>query len=265
MWANVLHLNPRLRFDVADEIFALFHGQALVSFFIGLLELHIGRRARSSQNCHPVLEYVALIERSMTIGFGEFVRVQVLASSFAPPNEEQMIGPKRCRVWHSESTIDDHSPRNSPFGDGVPKRDPLARLVDQNVCEASPDQEQRKDRAGANEGKKVAVIPPANTVVQPNTVVVKGFNTVIADTAVIAARRPPDVTCFAVLNRHIHSGYIRCSKLDHDPIVCWRTERERVVSGIRGRHRVYVPRHDPGIDDRCVHKGREANVENIGE
>lgn len=70
---HVLHLNPRLVFDVADEILALLCGQALIALFIGLLELHICGRTRSPQNRDPILHNVALSEGSMTIGLGELV------------------------------------------------------------------------------------------------------------------------------------------------------------------------------------------------
>ena len=75
-------------------------------------------------------------------------------------------------------------------------------------------------RGGGNEGKKVAVISTSHAVVEPNTVMIEGFDTIVANATVIASRWPPYVACLAVLDRNVHGGSIGTGESDHDPIIC---------------------------------------------
>ena len=52
---------------------------------------------------------------------------------------------------------------------------------------------------------KVPVIASANAVIDPDTVMVLSFNTVVADPTVMASWRSPDVARLAVLGREVHS------------------------------------------------------------
>lgn len=91
--ADILHLNSRLRLDVAWKILALLHSVALVSFLIGMLELHVCGRARSAQHGNPVSQDVALGERPMTVLLLEFVRVEILPRGLPTAHQEQMVCP----------------------------------------------------------------------------------------------------------------------------------------------------------------------------
>lgn len=94
MRADILHLNSGLRLDIAGEVLALLHGVALVSFFVGTLELHVGRWARSAQNSDPVCQNVALGEWPMTVLLLELVGVEILSRSFATANQEEVVRPQ---------------------------------------------------------------------------------------------------------------------------------------------------------------------------
>lgn len=76
------------------------------------------------------------------------------------------------------------------------------------MCQTSTNQKDGQDGARADESKKIAIVSATNTIVEPHAVMVEGFDTVVADAAVIAARRPPNTTCLAVFHRHVHGSYI---------------------------------------------------------
>lgn len=126
MRADILHLNSRLRLDIAGEILALLHGVALVSFFVGTLELHVGRWARSPQNGDPVCQDVALGEWPVTVLLLELVGVEILSRGLTTANQEQVVRPQGGRVGHRDDAIDHHGPRYAPLGDGGPKRNSFA-------------------------------------------------------------------------------------------------------------------------------------------
>lgn len=217
---HALHLNSRLVFDVADEILALLRGQALVTLLVGLLELHICGRARPPQDCDPVLHNVALSERPMTIDLGEFVGVEIFSGRLTAANQEQVVSPQRRRIRHCHAAVNDHSPWHSPLGNGGTKGDILARHVDQDVSEAGTNEEQGENRTRAHECEKVAIVAAPNAIVEPDAMVVKGLYTVVANTAMVAARRSPDIAGLAIFHWYIHGSNIGSGQLNHDPIIC---------------------------------------------
>lgn len=130
----------------------------------------------------------------------------------------------------------------------------MTGFVYQDMRQTGPKEEKRKDSRGTDKGKKVPVVAAADTVVKPDTMVVQGLDAIIANTTVIAARRSPDVACLAVLHRHIHCSHFGGCQLDHDPIICRRSNCQRVIRGVRDRHRVQIARNDARINNGRVHK-----------
>lgn len=63
----MLHLDACLGFDIAREVFALLHSVALVSFYVRLLELHVGGRSGTAKNRDPILQSIALSEGPMAV------------------------------------------------------------------------------------------------------------------------------------------------------------------------------------------------------
>lgn len=259
----MLHLNPRLRFLIVDKILALLHGKALVALLVGFFELQVGGRTRPSQNGDPILEDIALCKWSVAIRLVELVRIEIFSGGLASAHQEQMVSPQRCRVWYRDDAVNNHSPGDAPFRDGSPKRDMLARHVHQNMCKTGANQKEGQNRAGAHKRKEVAVIAPPNTVVEPDAVVIECVDTVVAHPAVVAARRSPDTTGLAVLHGHVHGGHFRSSELDHDPIICRRAKRQRVVSWICRRHSMRVSWHNSRVNNGCVYEGGNADIENV--
>jgi len=227
----MLHLNA-LGFDIWDTILAFLCAQALITILVLLLELQIRRRPRTSKNSNPILEDIALGERSMPVSLGKLVRVEIFSGGLSTPNQKEMVRPERCGVWDCNDTVDHHGPGHSPFGDCSPEGDVFSRHVDQNVCQTRADQEKCQEGAKTDECKEIAIVPATNTIVEPHAVMVESFDTIVADTTVIAARRSPYITCLAVLHRHIHGSHIGSSKLDHNPVICRWTKRQRIVRRI---------------------------------
>lgn len=241
------------------------HGVALISFFVGMLELHVGRWARSPQNGDPVCQDIALGERPVTVLLLELVGVEIFSRGLATANQEQVVRPQGSRVGHRNDTVDHHGPRYAPLGDGRPKRNSFAVHIEENVRETGSNQKQGENRTRAHKGKEVAIVASAYAVVQPNTVVIQCLDTVVTDTTVVATRRAPDGTGFAVLDRYVHGSNVGRGQFDHDPVVRGRANGQRIIGGIHRRHRVDISRHNTRIDHRGVHKRGEANIKDIAE
>jgi hypothetical protein len=72
------------------------------------------------------------------------------------------------------------------------------------VREAEGKQHQAQQRRGGDVGEEVPVIPPSDTIVQPDAMMILRLDARIADSAVMCARRAPDVAAFAVFGRDLH-------------------------------------------------------------
>ena len=239
----MLHLNG-LGFDIWHTVLALLCAESLITILVLLLELHVGRGPRASKNGKPILEHIALSEGSMSVRLGKLVRVEIFSGGLAAAGEEEMVRPQRGGIRHCDHTIDHHGPRHSPLGDCSSKRHVLSRHVDQDVCQTGTDQEKREDCAEADKGKEVAIVSAANAVVEPHAVVIKSFDTIVADSTVVAARGSPNITCLAELHRNIHGSHIRRGKLDHHPVIGGWAEYQRIVCRFGMRHGVDIARHD---------------------
>lgn len=102
-------------------------------------------------------------------------------------------------------------------------------------------QKQGQESGRAHKSEEVAIVAPAHTVVQPDTVMVESFHAIIAHSAVVAARRPPDVASFAVFDRDIHRSHVGRSQLDHDPVGSGRAYSQRIGSRIWWWHNMEIP------------------------
>jgi hypothetical protein len=243
--ADMLHLNG-LGLNIGHTILALLCAQALIAILVFLLELHVGRRSRTSKNGNPVLENITLREGPMSVRLGKLVRVEIFSGGLAAAGEEKMVRPKRRGIRYCNQTVDHHGPRDSPLRDCSSKRYVLSRHEDQDVCQTGANQEEGENGAEADKSKEVAIVSATNTVVEPHAVMVKGFDTIVADSTVIAARGSPNVTCLAELHRYIHGSHVRRGKLDHHPVICGWTKYQRIVCRFCMGHRVDIARHDLG-------------------
>ena len=68
------------------------------------------------------------------------------------------------------------------------------------------------------ETKKVAVVASANTIVQPDAVMVLRINAVVANPAMVASGRPPDVTGLTVFGGDLEGPVRLIMRGDYDPL-----------------------------------------------
>lgn len=76
--------------------------------------------------------------------------------------------------------------------------------VDDDLCKTGGYEVRAEDCCGCDEGKEIAVVSAPYAVVEPDAVVVLGFDTVVTDSAMMASGWSPEVACFAVFGRHFH-------------------------------------------------------------
>lgn len=142
----------------------------------------------------------------MSVGLGEFVGVQILSSGFSTANKIQMVDPKRQWVRRCRSTIDNHGKWYAQNINGSPEGEMLLLCVEHDVSQAGTNQIKTDQCTPANKSEEITVVAAANTIVEPNTVMIKSLDTVVTDSAVVAARWSPNITGLAILDRHIHGS-----------------------------------------------------------
>lgn len=78
-------------FDKRSSALSFSLAESLIAFFVLRFESVIGWWSRSSENNSPVLEDVALGERSVTVLLEELMGVEILSCRFATTHEEEMV------------------------------------------------------------------------------------------------------------------------------------------------------------------------------
>ena len=179
--------------------------------------MQIGWRPGSEERRQPILPEAALIVGSMTIFLKEFVRVEVFSRSVAPCHKEKMVTPKGGRIRRRQKTVNEHGEGYPPVIDGSFEGDALLRLISQTVPKAGEGKKDAQYSTETNEGKEVSVITPSNTVVDPPAMVVLCLYAVIANPAMMAPGRPPDVACLTIFGWHVHGCSLHGSRLNHCP------------------------------------------------
>lgn len=90
-------------------------------------------------------------------------------------------------------------------------------------------QKKRKYRPRADESKEEPVVASTNTIVEPDTMVVKCLDTVVTDSAVVAPWWSPDVAGLAVLDWDVHRCCIGSGKSYHHPIISRGADCQRII------------------------------------
>lgn len=165
------------------------------------LESIVRRGPRPAKDGYKVLEDASLAERSEALGFRELVRVDVFASCLASRNKEYVVSHQCRRVTESKDAKNDQCEGNPEVVNSGAKGDVLSVLVNKELDEAGRNDVYRQERGRCDEGEEVAVVTLANTVVEPNAVVVVALDTIVAHPAVMSTRWAPDVASPAVLHR----------------------------------------------------------------
>lgn len=160
------------------------------------------------------------------------------------PDQVTMIRPKACRVRGKHRPIYNHSKRNPPLMNGLDECDAFHGLVSQAMPEACNNKKNTQDRGTAHKSEEIPVISPPNTIVKPNAMMILSFNTIIANSTVITARRSPNVASFAIFYRDFHCRSNPAIWCYRDPSNSWWAQRERVFAHIGRKYRARVPWQD---------------------
>ena len=74
------------------------------------------------------------------------------------------------------------------------------------MAKASKCEEYSKDSSSADEGKEIAIISPANAIVDPYAMMVLRLNAVVTDSTMVAPRWAPYVARLAILDADVDGG-----------------------------------------------------------
>lgn len=94
------------------------------------------------------------------------------------------------------------------------ERDLFVVRVGDDLDKTRADQVGGENCGRGDKCKEISVIAFSDTVIEPDTVVVVGLDTVIAEAAVMSTRRAPDVASPAVLNRDFHGSRVGLGRFD---------------------------------------------------
>jgi hypothetical protein len=81
----------------------------------------------------------------------------------------------------------------------------VLRLVRNAMSKTCKGQECTEKCTRGDKSEKVSIVATPDAIVQPNAMVIECFDTIIADSAVIASRRSPDIAGLAEFDRYVHS------------------------------------------------------------
>jgi len=113
-------------------------------------------------------------------------------------------------------------------------------LVDEEVGEGGGEEVEAQERARGHKGEEVAVVAPADAVVEPDAVVVLRLDAVVANAAVVGACGPPYVAALAVFGGDLHGSGGRVGREHGRPGGGGAAEGEGVLVGRVGWEGVKV-------------------------
>ena len=176
---------------------------------MSLLEAYIRGSPRLQEYDCPIFDHVASIERAMAVLFQEFMRGDVLSSGLTPCHEPEMISPKTSGIGHRKYTVNNHCEGHVVMLDGAPEREVVIGGIFQAVTEATEYKVKPQQRACAYKAEEIAIVSSPDTIIDPHTVMIQALNAIVADPAMMASWRPPNVAGLTIFSRHVHSGVRR--------------------------------------------------------
>jgi hypothetical protein len=82
-------------------------------------------------------------------------------------------------------------------------------LIDNDVRQTRTQDIESHERPRSDKCEEIAIIPTANTVIEPYTVVIVILDAVITNSTVVSSGWPPDIAGFAIFYRHLHGRICR--------------------------------------------------------
>lgn len=178
------------------------------------LELVVGRLPGTTHHDQEVAYNARLSKRPESLLLDKLMRVHILSCGFAPGREEDVI-PHQCSgVEEKDESENDERKGNWKMLHALAERDLLAVRVGNDLDETRADEVGGENCGRGNKCKEISVVAFSDTVIEPDTVVVVGLDTVIAKATVVGTWRAPDVASSAVLNGDFHGGRVGLSRFD---------------------------------------------------
>ena len=140
----------------------------------------------------------------MPVLLREFMRVEVFPCSLGPRHQEKVIRPKACRIRRDNNSINEHSKRNAPFVNRISKTRVFLVSPDKEMGQARSEKKKAEQCTRTDKCEEIAIVATSNAIVEPNTVVILRFNTIVTNAAMMGSRRAPDVAALAVLGWYLH-------------------------------------------------------------
>lgn len=147
-----------------------------------------------------------------------------------------MVTPQTSRVSKRERRVQHQGESDAllrPPRQRSAEADVVLVSVELDVRRGESDEQECQERGGSDVRVEIAVVPPAYTIVEPDAVVVLGFDAAVANAAVVGAGRAPDLAAFAVFGGDFHcccllllagfgvrKGFVGGEGADHDPGCC---------------------------------------------
>ena len=173
-------------------------------------------------------------KRSVPVLLEKLVRIKVFARSLTSGHQPEVVSPQASWIGRSKDAVYEHGEGYTILINRINQGDMIGRGVSQAMSEAPEHEEEAKECACANKTEEIAVVATADTIVDPNAVMILSLDTVVADSAVMATGWPPYVARFAVFGWYVHSSIGGASRLDHGPLCQWLRYGERILSFRRG-------------------------------
>ena len=174
----------------------------------------------------------------MAICFHEFVAVDVLSRGLSSAHKPQMVCRKASWVWGCQEAIDEHGKWDSVLADRLIEGNILSRSVPQTLTQTAEYKKSAEQCTGTHEREEEAIVSSAYTVIDPNAMMVYCFDATVAYTTVMTSWWSPDIACFTIFGRHVHSCIGISGGLHHCPRSGLRTQSERVVGPFGCRERM---------------------------
>lgn len=129
--------------------------------------------------------------------------VEEFVSCLSAEDQEQMVAPQRHGIHESQDAIEEHCKRYTILIDGTRPGRVIMATPRSHMTNAGSEKVDSKKGSRSYKEEEIAVVASADTIIQPDTVVILCFDTVVTYAAVVTSRWSPDVTALTVLGRNL--------------------------------------------------------------
>jgi len=182
------------------------HAQPLVPGLVLGFEAVICWSPGPTEHGDNVLQGAPLRVCSKPLVLSELVRVHILTRRLAASHKKHVVAHQGSRIAEEKDAKNEESKGNRKVADGFAKAHILTTAVHQQLNQRGRDDVEGKDGAGCDKDKEVPIVALADTVVEPDAVMVVRLDAVVAEAAMVSAWGTPNIACPTVLHRNLHGS-----------------------------------------------------------